>query len=244
MLFDLQASGRRRFIKVVYVFLALLIGGGLVLFGVGGSGFGLLNADQNAGSGSATGDSYQAQALSLEKKALDPKAKASASATANAWAEAAKLRFQAGAAGADSQSGAYPESSLKEFRLADQDWQQYLKTVPGQPDPILANQMTTVYGQGALNQPAEAVKAWQLVVANQATGPIYFQLAVAAFLANDDKLGERAAAKALSLTPKSQRATYEAGFKAAKAQAKAAARQAAAQAAQQQQGSGPLGATP
>ena len=34
MLFDLRASGRRRVVKVVYVFLAVLIGGGLVLFGV------------------------------------------------------------------------------------------------------------------------------------------------------------------------------------------------------------------
>jgi hypothetical protein len=70
----------------------------------------------------------------------------------------------------------------------------------------------------------DAVKAWQLVAASQPTGPIFFQLAVAAFLANDNKLGERAAAKSLALTPKSQRATYEAGFKAAKAQAKADAK--------------------
>ncbi len=243
MLFDLQASGRRRVVKVVYVFLALLIGGGLVLFGVGGSGFGLLNADQNSGGGSASGGSYQAQALSLEKKALDPKPKTSQSAIAASWAEAAKLRFQAGAAGANPQTGAYSPDAVKEFKLADQDWQQYLKTVPGQPDPILANQMTTVYGTGGLNQPTDAVKAWQIVAASQPTGPIFFQLAVAAFLANDNKLGERAAAKSLSLTPRSQRATYEAGFKAAKAQAKAAAKQAAAQAAQQQS-SGSVGGLP
>jgi len=36
MLFDLRGSGRRRVIKVVYLTLALLLGGGLVLFGIGG----------------------------------------------------------------------------------------------------------------------------------------------------------------------------------------------------------------
>ena len=38
MLFDLRGSGRRRTIKIVYLTLAFLMGGGLVLFGIGGSG--------------------------------------------------------------------------------------------------------------------------------------------------------------------------------------------------------------
>ena len=37
MLFDLRARGRRRAIKVIYLFLALLMGGGLIFFGIGGS---------------------------------------------------------------------------------------------------------------------------------------------------------------------------------------------------------------
>ena len=36
MLFDLRGPGRRRLVKIVYVTLALLMGGGLVLFGIGG----------------------------------------------------------------------------------------------------------------------------------------------------------------------------------------------------------------
>jgi hypothetical protein len=38
MLFDLRGRGRRRTIKIVYITLALLMGGGLVLFGIGGGG--------------------------------------------------------------------------------------------------------------------------------------------------------------------------------------------------------------
>src|SRR5918997_620937 len=36
MLFDLRGTGRRRTVKVVYITLAFLMGGGLVLFGIGG----------------------------------------------------------------------------------------------------------------------------------------------------------------------------------------------------------------
>src|ERR687890_339893 len=36
MLFDLRGAGRRTTVKVVYLTLAVLMGGGLVLFGIGG----------------------------------------------------------------------------------------------------------------------------------------------------------------------------------------------------------------
>ena len=46
MLFDLRSRGRRRTVQAVYLGLAVLMGGGLVLFGVGaGNSFGgILNA--------------------------------------------------------------------------------------------------------------------------------------------------------------------------------------------------------
>ena len=54
MLFDLRSRGRRRTVQGVYLGLAVLIGGGLVLFGVGaGNGLGgLLNAFNGGGSSS------------------------------------------------------------------------------------------------------------------------------------------------------------------------------------------------
>jgi hypothetical protein len=57
MLFDLRSRGRRRTIQVVYGFLAVLIGGGLVFFGVGGGAgsTGLLSQLANQGTGSSTG---------------------------------------------------------------------------------------------------------------------------------------------------------------------------------------------
>jgi len=52
MLFDLRGAGRRRTVKVVYITLAFLMGGGLVLFVIGGdvSG-GLVDAITERGTG-------------------------------------------------------------------------------------------------------------------------------------------------------------------------------------------------
>src|SRR5436309_15253651 len=57
MLFDLRGRGRRRTVRVIYIGLALLIGLGLVGFGIGGGfgGGGLLTAaSNNEGSSGAT----------------------------------------------------------------------------------------------------------------------------------------------------------------------------------------------
>src|SRR6266700_3024030 len=66
MLFDLRSRGRRRTVQAVYLGLAVLMGGGLVLFGVGaGNGVGgLLNAFTGNGSGNA-----QSQVVSQQEKA-------------------------------------------------------------------------------------------------------------------------------------------------------------------------------
>lgn len=237
MLFDLRATGRRRLVKIVYVFLALLIGGGLVFFGVGGSGFGLLNADQNSGSG-GSGISYEDQALKLEQKNLRPapgKAPTEAQQASN-WAGALKARFQAAGAGFDTQTGAYTDPAIKQLKIASEDWQQYLKVVKGDPDIVLAKLMAQAYAQGALNEPANAVRAWQIVAVAEPTGPTYSSLAIAAILASDEKIARKAEKAALEATPSDQRSTLKAQFKAARAQAKAQQQAQAAQAAKQSSG--------
>src|SRR2546430_1196923 len=67
MLFDLRGRGRRRTVQTVYIGLALLLGVGLIGFGIGGGfgGGGLLNAaSNNEGSG---GTSYASQIKRLQK---------------------------------------------------------------------------------------------------------------------------------------------------------------------------------
>ena len=72
MLFDLRSPGRRRVIKVVYLFLAVLIGVGLVGFGVGtGGNFGgLFNAASSGGRSSSS--ARAARALTSATAAFTP----------------------------------------------------------------------------------------------------------------------------------------------------------------------------
>ena len=53
MLFDLRGRGRRRTVQVIYLSLAILMGGGLVLFGIGGGTNGGLFDAIGGGSGSS-----------------------------------------------------------------------------------------------------------------------------------------------------------------------------------------------
>src|SRR5947208_15618402 len=87
MLFDLRSRGRRRTVQAVYLGLAVLMGGGLVLFGVGaGNGLGgLLNAFTGGGSGNAQSTAIsQHEKAALKQTRLNPSDPAGWSALVNA----------------------------------------------------------------------------------------------------------------------------------------------------------------
>src|SRR5688572_12058157 len=97
MLFDLRGKGRRRTIQVIYVTLALLLGGGLVLFGIGGDVqgglFDAFSSDtNNDGSGQLKDEVEKAQ----EKTTASPEDPA-------AWAAlaAASVNYASGGDGFD-----------------------------------------------------------------------------------------------------------------------------------------------
>src|SRR3989442_11281142 len=102
MLFDLRGR-RRRAVQATYLTLALLMGGGLVLFGIGGNtSGGLFDAFKNdvrQGGGGTT----------FEKRIKTAQARATANPKdAAAWAALAKLRYQqAGAVGYDQNTGQF-----------------------------------------------------------------------------------------------------------------------------------------
>src|SRR5579871_5010164 len=69
MLFDLRSRRRRRVVKSVYVFLALLIGVGLVGFGVGtGGNFGGIFNAAGGGGGAGTAEIGLKKALASAQK--------------------------------------------------------------------------------------------------------------------------------------------------------------------------------
>jgi tetratricopeptide (TPR) repeat protein len=217
MLFDLRGRGRRRTVQAIYLSLALLMGGGLVLFGVGGTGIGLLNQNDNGGGGGSTNFSKQVKAAQKYASAHPQ--------SPNAWAALARKQYQNANADYDSNSGTYTKDALPKLRAAARSWDRYVALNPKNPDVALARYMTTVFA--TLNKPEEAVKAWELVIDGEPSQSSYANLAVAAYAAKQTAKGDAAAAEAVRRAPKDQRQQLKAQLKSAKTQALAQAAQGA-----------------
>ncbi|MEA2224356.1 MAG: hypothetical protein QOH83_2732 [Solirubrobacteraceae bacterium] len=203
MLFDLRGRGRRRTVQVIYLGLALLMGGGLVLFGIGSSSSGgLFDAfsGDNAG-GSATAAVDKRIDAELAKTRANPK-------DAAAWAQLAVVRFQRASIDGIAQDGStYTDDGKKRLRLAASAWERHLALDPKQPSVRAANLMVQAYGQSALNELDKAVRAKQIVTAAERppSANLYAQLAQLAYQARDTRVGDLAATRALDLTPKADR---------------------------------------
>ena len=223
MLFDLRGRGRRRTVQVIYLSLAILMGGGLVLFGIGGAtSGGLIDAIQGGKSSNSSGsDTFQKRVDALDKQTqTDP-------TNARAWAQLAGLRFQLAGSGAnyDQATQVYTDKGKAELRQASAAWQRHLKLAGDKPDPTVANQMVQAYGISGLQNYPEAVKALEFVIdaTPNATFQQYAQLAVLAHGAKQDRKATLSADKAVSLAPKAQRKTLRDQIKAAQQQLDSAA---------------------
>lgn len=223
MLFDLRSRGRRRAIRFIYAGLAILMGSGLVLFGVGGSVSGGLLDAFNSDSGTSNSKIFQERIDAAEKRVK------AAPRNAPAWAALARARFQQAA---DEQvSGVYTDKGKQELATVQTAWDRYLALKPEKPDERLASLMVQAFGPGALEKYDDAVAAMEIVIEqrDQSTG-LYVQYATLAYLAGQNRKGDLAGKKAVALAPKDLRTQVQAQLDSAKAQAA----QAAAQQAQQQ----------
>jgi hypothetical protein len=203
MLFDLKGK-RRHVVQGTYLLLAVLMGGGLVLFGIGGgTNGGLLDAFKGGGGGSSSN--------SLVQKRIDTANKQLVVNPANraAMAEIVRSSYQIARSNQDPNSGTFTSEGKKDLAQAASAWQRYLNTNPAKPDPTLANIMLQTYGQFGLNQPANAQKAAELVAANQNTTNAYLQLTQYASLAGDTRTAKLAGQKAMELAPKTQRSSVK-----------------------------------
>jgi tetratricopeptide (TPR) repeat protein len=219
MLFDLRGRGRRRAVQMIYLGLAILMGGGLVLFGVGGAtSGGLLDAFKND-SGSANVSDVFKQRVDKAEKAVQAHPR-----DANAWAELTRVRFQQAGTGNgfDQNAGVFTDTGKNELRQTEAAWNKYL-SLTDKPDDTVATLMVQAFGQAGLNEPAKAVTAMEVVVDNrEATGPLYVQLAALAYEAGQTRKAELASKKALQLTPKDDREQIKAQLQAARTAASAA----------------------
>jgi tetratricopeptide (TPR) repeat protein len=211
MLFDLRSRGRRRTVQAVYLGLAILIGGGLVLFGVGtGSGNGgLLNAFSG-------GSSNQNQQFSAAEKTALKRAKQNPSSPA-AWAALETARYQnASSAGFNTATGTYTAAGKKELANATAAWQKYL-TLTKTPQNNLAIFAGNAYS--ALADYSNAAAAWEFATQSDPTAVKSFEcLAMTAYAAKQTRKGDLAAAKAASLVPKATAKTLSSQIALAKTQ--------------------------
>jgi hypothetical protein len=214
MLFDLRSRGRRRTVQAVYLGLAILMGGGLVLFGVGaGNGLGgLLNAFNGGGSTSGQKSVVSQQEKdAIKQTQLNPN-------NPQAWAALLQARWTSAGQGSNfnSSTGQFTKAGLNELNLATQAWQKYLKLTKN-PDPDLAVLAARAYA-GQSNYAGEAA-AWDIeTLANPSAVKGYECLAVSAYAAGQTRKGDLAATKALSLVPKAQQALLKNQINSAKTQ--------------------------
>ncbi|MGH2945539.1 MAG: hypothetical protein ACRDPC_04650 [Solirubrobacteraceae bacterium] len=217
MLFDLRGAGRRTTIKVVYLTLALLMGGGLVLFGIGGdvSG-GLVDAitDRSAVSDTSV-DRYRNRARQAEQAArANPQDPA-------AWAALARARFQLASAGEsfDRQTSQFTEQGKAQLRAAGEAWDRHLALDPEQPDDGVASLMVQAYSQVGINDPAKAVEAQEVITESRPGENTFANLAVLAYQAGQTRKGDLARKEALSMADKDERQALKAQLDQAKQQA-------------------------
>jgi hypothetical protein len=215
MLFDLRGGGRRRTVQAVYITLAILMGGGLVLFGIGGSvSGGLVDAiTQNGGGGGSTGvERYQQRVRQAERRAeAKPKDPA-------VWAALARSRFQLATAGDsfDANTGQFTAQGKRVLTAAGGAWQKHLALAGNRPDDGVAGVMVQAYT--ALGDQVKAVQAQEVITEARPTGATFARLAILAYGAGQERKGDLARAKALELTDADQRETLKAQIDEAKSQ--------------------------
>jgi hypothetical protein len=203
MLFDLRGR-RRRAVQATYLTLAVLMGGGLVLFGIGGgTSGGIVDAITGNGSGGSTDSALDNRIENQEKKL-----KASPDDPAT-LAELVRLQYQAAASNVPSGTTTIPEEGQDNLRRAGAYWDRYVNAVKGEPDPSLARIALIVFDKPGLDQPGKAKDAVRIIAADANDSQSYLLLVQYATAAGDKRTAQLAAQKAVDLAPKSQRKQVE-----------------------------------
>jgi hypothetical protein len=216
MLFDLRGSGRRRVVKVVYITLAFLMGGGLVLFGIGGGGAlpgGLVDAITQGGGGDTGSERFREQ-----EQAATARARANPDDAA-LWAAVARARFNLANSGenVDQNSGNYTDAGAEQLRAAGRAWEEHLKLAGTNPDSRVASLMVQAYaGLGELDK---ATQAQEIIAADRNSAGAYATLATLAYQAGQTRKGDLATDKALELTEPDMREALRGQLESAKSQA-------------------------
>jgi hypothetical protein len=183
----------------------VLMGGGLVLFGIGGdvSG-GLFDAfSERGGNQSDVGGAVQKRIdRNTQRLRADPQNKA-------LLKELVRDEYSLATAQTSSASTAFPREARDELRRSAGYWQRYLGLEKRKPDPDLARVALQVYDVNALNKPRDAQRAALIVAQADNDAPSYLRLVQYSTLAKDKRTADLAAEKAVDLAPKADRKTVK-----------------------------------
>jgi hypothetical protein len=202
MLFDLKGR-RRRVVQITYVGLALLMGGGLVLSGIGSSASGGL-LDALVGGGGGGGSSDAKKPFEKQIKAAETRLRANPNDQA---ALATLVRAYFGLSGLEQQVqngqvvGLKPQGK-RYLQAADRAWARYLATNPSKIDPGLAATAIQIYdpqlGLGVPKDKQKLVRPAAALAEQQNTADAYINLVRVATIAGDTRTAALAERKALS----------------------------------------------
>lgn len=212
MLFDLRSRGRRRTVQGVYLGLALILGLGLVLFGVGaGNGIGgLLNAFTGNGSGN-----NQNQVVNQDVQTAVKAVNAQPSSAA-AWSQLVQARWTASGESGNYNASTrqFTTSGKKQLQGATQAWERYSQLTKS-PDPAVATIAARSYS--LLGQYGTASNTWDAVTVSGPTDVGAWEcMAVTAYAAGQSRKGDLATSKAVALLPKSSRTQTKSELQSAK----------------------------
>ena len=205
MLFDLKGK-RKRLVQVVYVMLAVLFGGGLVLFGVGGNVSGGL-IDAFKGTGSADTSAFTDRVERAERLAArQPR-------NPEAWLEVvrAEISLAQSPQGSDAETGELTDRGRQAIVQVAEAWERYLRLEPKKVDGNAAAFAALAYG--ALQEQDKAVEAQRQSVEARPSANGYFELARFAYQAGQEEVGDRAAREAVQRTPRDLRNNVRAQVK-------------------------------
>jgi hypothetical protein len=222
MLFDLKGK-RRRVVQGVYLGLAILMGGGLVLFGIGSDVSGGLGDLFTGGGGGENQAEEQAQKRvdSAEKTlATDPQDEA-------ALAQLVRSHYQLATAKASAETSEFTSKAVPELEATADAWTRYVDATD-KVDPSLGRFAIQAYeGLATLEKEqqdkskhwAGAAGAAEEVAQADEKAQNYILLVQYASLAGQTRKADLAGKKAIALAPRGQKKQAKAAVEEAKAQA-------------------------
>ena len=205
MLFDLRSRRRRNAVKVVYGGLALLIGLGLVGFGIG-TGFnfgGIFTAAANGGGAGGTGN------VALEKELTKAQRRVRADpGSAAAWLAVGTAAYAIAELPANFVANqGFTTTGFVVLKTVKRAWQHYAALGPANPNNVFANEVVIAFGSApaGIQDWATAESAQEIVTQLAPTSSEYEYLAYFAYYAKEISRGDLAAARAVAVAPKGQK---------------------------------------